>query len=246
MKSSISSLAAAAALPFFAASSGFTADAPSTDAATSGPQAVAQAPVTPSTPAPNAASSASVVTKVPYGVDDVLKLSHAKVSEDIILSYIRSSGTVYNLSPSDLVYLKNQGVSDRVVNAMLDQRNVASSQTVPAPQLASAAPATPDANATATTPVQQAPVYVVPATDASASSVYVIPYQPTYPYYGYYGYPYPVYYGGYYGGYCGPVVTFGFGYGGHYGCYGGHYYGYGGHGYVAHGFGHGGHFGGHH
>ena len=179
-------------------------------------------------------------------MDDVLKLSHAKVSEDVILNYIRSSGTVYNLSPSDLVYLKNQGVSDKVVSAMLDQRNMAaqaSGQTVPAPQPANAPPATPDANAT----VQQAPVYIQPTTDASASSVYVIPYQPTYPpYYGCYGYPYPVYYGGYYGGYCGPVVTFGFGYG-HYGCYGGHYgHYYGGHGYVGHGFGHGGHFGGHH
>jgi hypothetical protein len=55
-------------------------------------------------------------------VDDVLKLSRAQVGEDVTISYIQNSGIAYNLGPNDIVYLKNQGVSDRVVNAMLDER----------------------------------------------------------------------------------------------------------------------------
>src|SRR6266436_4060619 len=60
--------------------------------------------------------------KLPYGVAEVLKLSQAKVGEDVISSYIQNSGKVYNLGPSDIVYLKEQGVSERIVNQMLDQR----------------------------------------------------------------------------------------------------------------------------
>ena len=65
--------------------------------------------------------------KLPYGVEDVLKLSRAQVSEDITLNYIKNSGTIYNLSPKDIVYLKNEGVSDKVLNTMMEQR-----QNVPA------------------------------------------------------------------------------------------------------------------
>src|SRR5438128_4692372 len=75
------------------------------------------------TDAPSVAANATV--KLPYGVDDVLKLSRAKVNEDIIQSYIQNSGTIYNLGPNDIVYLRDQGVSDRVLNAMLDQRKKA-------------------------------------------------------------------------------------------------------------------------
>src|SRR5215468_223048 len=78
-------------------------------------------------------------TKVPYGVADVVKLSHAQISDDIIVSYVHGSGTVYNLEPNDLVYLREQGVSDRVMNAMLEQRRhisesaAATQQSAPAP-----------------------------------------------------------------------------------------------------------------
>src|SRR5258708_827286 len=65
-----------------------------------------------------AAAAASVVStvpvplKLPYGVDDVLKLSRAQIGEQIILNYVQSSGTVYNLASKDIVYLKTRGVSD--------------------------------------------------------------------------------------------------------------------------------------
>src|SRR5260221_6567528 len=74
-------------------------------------------------PAPVISATPSVVaTKLPYGAEDVLKLSQANIGEEIILNYVQSSGTIYNLSPKDIVYLHNQGVSEKVINAMIDQR----------------------------------------------------------------------------------------------------------------------------
>jgi len=35
------------------------------------------------------------------------------LSDDVTINYIRNSGTIYNLGPNDIVYLHNQGVSER-------------------------------------------------------------------------------------------------------------------------------------
>jgi hypothetical protein len=182
----------------------------------------------------NTSSAAAPAPPTPpqlsFGVPDVLKLSNAKVNEDTIVSYIQYSGRSYGaLSAAEIVYLHEQGVSDRVVTAMLEQRK---KFTETAPQPAQQQPA-----------VASAPQYVqapAPATvnnvqSAPASSVYVIPNSPryvdygyAYPPYGYYGYSYPWY--GYYG-YSFPL-SFSFGYyGGH---HGGHYHGGGYHGGGGH------------
>jgi hypothetical protein len=189
------------------------------------------------TPEPATATSSTTIpadaapAKLPYGVEDVLKLTRAQVSEDITLSFIRNSGTIYNLAPKDIVYLKNEGVSDHVVNAMLDQGKsvptIMGAQAAPAAAPAAAqAPVYPDANAAAAaqaspqyapTYAQPAPVYVQPEpTYTPPSTVYVMPYSsPGYSYSS--SYPY---YGGYYP-YYGPSVVFGFGFRGG-GYYGGH------------------------
>ncbi len=197
------------------------------------------------TPAPVITSSPPApVIKLPYGVEDVIKLSHANVGEEIILNYVRGSGTIYNLGAKEIVYLRDQGVSDKVVNAMLDQRKRAEVAMQAAAQVAPVQPsetAAPPVNADVTSANgMEAPAYSDPnATYAQApltppaSSAYVIPYAPSY--YAPYGYYYP-----YYGGWYGPSVAFGFGYGGH-----GHYY-YGGHGGHASGGHSGGSHGGHH
>src|SRR5215831_13161192 len=52
------------------------------------------------------ATPPAAVQKLPYGADDVLKLSQGKVSEDIILTYVQTSGMIYDLKPNDIVYLK--------------------------------------------------------------------------------------------------------------------------------------------
>ncbi len=183
------------------------------------------------TNAPAPATPASL----PYGVNEVLKLNQAQISDDIIVNYVQNSGTTYNLGAQDIVYLRNQGVSDRVVNAMLAQRqrlaDAAAAQV--AAQNAAAAAAQPVAPTPTPTYTQPAPVYTEPAPACTepapaASTVYVIPYPAaTAAYYGY-SRPYPYYYGPYYGGYYGPTFSFGFGFGGGWGHYGGHRY-YGGH-----------------
>lgn len=62
-------------------------------------------------------------------VADVVQMAHSGVSDEVIVSSIRNSGSVYNLNSSDIVALHNQGVSDRVLQVMLD-----SSRRAPVPQ----------------------------------------------------------------------------------------------------------------
>ena len=158
------------------------------------------------------ASEVVPAPKLPYGVEEIVKLSRAQVSEDVIVKYIQNSGTIYTLTPTELVYLRDQGVSDHVVHTMLDQRKNVS-------EAVAQQPAPTYAPAPAPTYVTPPPVDAQPAvTYPPASTVYVIPHPTTYSPYVYYGYPgayYPSY--GYYGGYWGPSFAFRFGYGGHYG-----------------------------
>jgi len=191
----------------------------------------------PAAPSDNQVVAPSASSKLPYGVEDVLKLSRAQISDDIVLNYIHNSGTIYNLGPQEIVYLRNQGVSDRVINAMLDQRKLVTetaAQTAPVP-IPTAAPVEP-AIQTAPEAAAVAPDYAQVAPQAApASSVYVIPSPAANLYYGYY-YPYYSYYGPYgyyYRPYSGPYVSFGFRYGGYGYWHGGHYHG---------GYAHGGHY----
>jgi hypothetical protein len=183
-------------------------------------------------------AAASAPARLPYGVEDVLKLSRAQVSEDIIVNYIQNSGTIYNLGVQDIVYLRNEGVSDRVVNSMLDQRQKltqVAAQTAPQPSAPTAAPApaAPEASVAAAAPdstqyAQQAPTYVqAPEAQPAPSTVYVIPYPDrTYAYYGTYApYGYYRYYGPGYYGYYGPTIGLGFRFGGGHG----HFHGSSGH-----------------
>jgi uncharacterized membrane protein YgcG len=189
----------------------------------------------PSSPPPTAAPPLTLS----YGVSQVIQLSKANIGEPTILAYIQSSGNAFNLDASQIVYLKQEGVSDGVVKAMLDQKNRPGAvpaqpqyASAPAPQAQVAAPSTP-----APIIVQQQP----------SSSVYVIPDAQTY----YYN-SYDPYYYGYYG-WGAPVVGIGWGwgwYGGHwgYGYHGGGWHGGGWHGGGGgwHGGGGGGHGGGGH
>jgi hypothetical protein len=182
-----------------------------------------------STAAPTSAASESTSVKLPYGADEVLKLSRAQVGEDVTLNYIQNSGTIYNLSPKDIVYLKSEGVSDRVINAMMDQRkNVpaaaaaeAALQAQASVPVGSIAPSPDASSASAATPVYApAPVYVQPVPVpvpvqsepdyVPPSTLYIIPYSSS----GSVWYSYPsAYFGRSYG--CGSTfVTINTGYGG--------------------------------
>ena len=166
-----------------------------------------------------------------YGVPQIIQLAQAKVSDDTIINYIHNSGNTYGLDAAQIIYLRQQGVSDNVINAMINQPKVAGSQ--PAPQ----ADVTNVYAQPTTTLVQAAP---------APSSVYVIPDTQTY-YYDNYYYARPRYYG-YYSYPCyGPSVRLNFGFGG--GWHGGDrddFHDHDGGGYYYHNSGGGYHGGGHH
>ena len=49
-------------------------------------------------------------------VADVKALAAARVDDDVIVSQIRNSRTVFHLSSADIIDLKNSGVDERVID----------------------------------------------------------------------------------------------------------------------------------
>jgi hypothetical protein len=170
------------------------------------------------------AAASQPAPQLSYGVPQVLQLEQAKISDGIIVNYIQNSGTIYSLKADEIVYLKQQGLSDNVLNAMLNQRGRLTGSSEPASTTAS-----PTASSVQTyAPAAPAPTVIYEQQTAPPSTVYVIPDTQTYLYDTYYysGYPYYSYpyYGGYYSGW--PAVSLSFGWGGYHG--GGGIYGGGG------------------
>ena len=56
----------------------------------------------------------------PLSVADVKALAAAKVDDDVIVSQIRNSRTVFHLSSADIIDLKNSGVDERVIDFMIN------------------------------------------------------------------------------------------------------------------------------
>jgi hypothetical protein len=52
-------------------------------------------------------------------VDEVERLTKAKVDEGVVLAYVINSAGTFNLTADQIVRLKNLGVSPQVVNAMI-------------------------------------------------------------------------------------------------------------------------------
>ena len=65
----------------------------------------------------------------PLGIEDVKAMAKAGLSDDLIISQIRSSATVYHLGTADIILLKNSGVSEKVIDYMI---NTPSTATPPA------------------------------------------------------------------------------------------------------------------
>jgi hypothetical protein len=166
--------------------------------------AAAQEPTTATPVQPVAASQPA--PELSYGVPQVLQLVQAKVSDDIIVNFVQNSGTIFALQANEIVYLKQQGMSDSVLNAMLNQRSRLTASTTPA--------AAASATATYTPPATTAPPAATYAAPAQSSTVYVIPDTQTYRYNAWYYGATPYYYYPYYSGYYGwPAVSLSFGWG---------------------------------
>ena len=56
----------------------------------------------------------------PLGVADIKAMARAGVADDVIISQIIGSHTVFHLSAAEIIDLHNSGVSDRVVNYMIN------------------------------------------------------------------------------------------------------------------------------
>jgi len=161
---------------------------------------------------PNAAAIITDPVQLSHGAEDILKLSRAKVGDDVIVSFIRGRNRRFDLTASEIVQLRNEGVSDRVLAAMVNQQSPAGPVPQSPPQ--PAAPATAVSASAAQDTAGNAP--------APPATVFVVPTSAPYS-----DAPYPYYYG-----YSYPAVSVGFafgtgwGYGYYGGCYrGGYYYG---------------------
>ena len=70
-----------------------------------------------SAPAPAASETRPV--QLSPGVPDILKLVSAHVSDGAITAFISNSGRTYHLSVSEILYLREQGMSEQVLTSML-------------------------------------------------------------------------------------------------------------------------------
>ena len=91
---------------------------------------------------------------VPLSLEQVLKLSQAGVSEDLIIATIKKNGKPFDLSPDEILELRKRGVSDTVIEFLLDPTRPDTpsgpKSVAPAPTAAKPVPAKrypPDANA---------------------------------------------------------------------------------------------------
>src|SRR6516162_3444923 len=134
------------------------------------------------------------------GSAEIMKLSQAKISDDTIIAYIRNGGKSFFLNADQIVYLREAGVSESVITAMLNQPN----PSVAPPTTSEPATTPPESTANET---QTEPNYNEPYYNAN-SAPYYYPYSYTYyyPAYGYYNWSYPFYWpycwGSYYWPYC--------------------------------------------
>jgi hypothetical protein len=155
------------------------------------------------------------VPQLSYGVAQIVKLAQAKIGDDTTIAYIKNSGNSYGLDVNQIIYLRQQGVSDAVITTMLNQPRPAvavATPTTPAPQPVASTAYTEQASTATVAPTV---TYVQTAPDTTYYS------QPYYsqPYY----YPYVWY----------PPVAFSFGWGWGGGWHGGGWHG-GGHGGGGH------------
>jgi hypothetical protein len=154
--------------------------------------------VPPETPTTAPALSAMPTTPLSSADAQILQLAQAKISDGTIITFIQNSGTVFGLDASQIVYLKQQGVSEGVINAMLNQRSaMAAAQQQQQQQQQQQTPPTPDQSAAAqqyavAQPSTPAPstVYIVPDSSASYYNSWAAPYWNSYPgYVGAWGWP---------------------------------------------------------
>ena len=111
---------------------------------------------TPPAAAPAPAPKRAAAPKAASPVDSVIQLVKAGMSDDLIIKSLKKTNKPVDLSPADMVKLKQAGVSDNVIGVLLDPTSL------PAPVAAAAAPPPPPP------PAPEPPPAPAPAPVASA------------------------------------------------------------------------------
>ncbi len=103
-------------------------------------------------------------------VDNVIQLVKSGMSENLIIKTLKRQNKPIDLSPADLVKLKNAGVSENIINVMMDPSSAPAPAAAPAPA-PTAAPATAPATQPAPAPAAYTPPPAVPNTAAIANAM---------------------------------------------------------------------------
>ena len=105
------------------------------------------------------------------GMDDVIKLSRAGLSQDVMLAFVQTSGAPYDLNADEIQKLRDGGVSATVIVAMIDHGKELRGTAAPA--LANTAPAT-NINDSSALPISQAPAPADNASQPTSDAVTVV------------------------------------------------------------------------
>ncbi len=167
--------------------------------------AVGSVPAQDSTSAQNPGTS-QAVPKLSSVVSQVIQLSKANIGEDTIITFVQNSGNSYSLDAAQIIYLKQQGVSANIINAMIKHFNWPGAST-PVATL----PNSPASYRSYTIAQSPKGASISPNSQTNyittQPAITTVQTAPTYYYYPYYPYYYPYY------GYVWPPVGLSFGFG---------------------------------
>ena len=76
----------------------------------------------------NVCNAQTPPTNLSPDLQEVVKLSQAQMTDDVIVNYIKNTGKSFQLSADDILYLKSQGVSQVVIVALLQAKAAPPSQ----------------------------------------------------------------------------------------------------------------------
>src|SRR5579864_637894 len=82
--------------------------------------------------APKAATKAAPAKAAASPVDSVIESVKAGLSESLIIRTLKRDNKPLDLTPADLVKLKNAGVSENIINVMLDPASAPAAAAAPA------------------------------------------------------------------------------------------------------------------
>lgn len=97
------------------------------------PAAVPEPPAAAAAAPAAAAPTPAVQVQTRMTVDDVIKMTKAGLTEDLIITQVKANGTAFKLSTDEMINLHAAGVSDRVIATMVNP------MAAPAPSAAGAA-----------------------------------------------------------------------------------------------------------